>query len=73
MKQNKRSICQQYFLKFLMLERFNTYRLPNSDPVLGLDLRMNYDRDVNMKIYFKTVNCNFLVISRCFNIPESVE
>ena len=56
-----------------MLERFNTYRLPNSDPVLGLDLRMNYDRDVNMKIYFKTVNCNFLVISRCFNIPESVE
>ena len=29
-----------------MLERFDTYRLPNSNPVLGLDLKMNYERDV---------------------------
>ena len=42
----KKSICQQYFLTFVMLERFDTYRLPNSNPALGLDLRMNYDRNV---------------------------
>ena len=56
-----------------MLERFNTYRLPNSNPVLGLDFRMNYDRDANTKRYFETVDSHFLVISRCFNIRESVE
>ena len=40
-----------------MLERFDTCPLPNSNPVLGLDLRMNYDRDV---IYIlKLLNITF--------------
>ena len=44
---HKRSTCQQYCLTFVMLERFDTYRLPNSNPVLGLDLRMNYLIGIN--------------------------
>ena len=61
--EHKKSVCQQSFLTFVMLEKFDTYRLPNSNPVLCLDLRMNYDRDVK-QIYFKTVPFHFLVVSR---------
>ena len=55
-----------------MIERFDTYRLSNSNPVLGLDLRMNYDSYVKL-IYFKAVKSHFLDVSRCFEIRESVE
>ena len=70
--EHKKSVCQQSFLTFVMLEKFDTYRLPNSNPVLCLDLRMNYDRDVK-QIYFKTVPFHFLVVSRWFEIRELVE
>ena len=44
--EDKRPIRQQYFLTFVMLERFDTYRHSNSNTVFGLDLRMNNDRGV---------------------------
>ena len=40
-----------------MLEKFDTYPLANLNPVLGLDVRMNYDHDV---IYtLKLLNITF--------------
>ena len=39
-------MSQEYFVTFVILERFETYRFPNSNSVLGLDLRINYDREV---------------------------